>query len=83
MKGRNAQVSRIVCLIAVLDRHPAGMTVKEMYSSLESRGFRVSKRTIYRDLEALAQAGLPLFMDEDTTAEGTTRWKFPHKIKAI
>lgn len=83
MNGRNGRVSRIICLLVVLDRSPAGMTVTEMRASLLSRGFKISKRTVYRDIEALSAGGLPLFGESGSCDELVQRWKFDHRIKVI
>lgn len=83
MNGRNGQLSRIICLISVLDQHPTGMTVSEMKDALKARGFRVSGRTVYRDIDALDAGGLPLFLSENRNDGDTNRWCFPHRLKVI
>ncbi len=83
MSGRNGQLSRLICLISVLDQHPTGMTVAEMKTALRTRGFKVSDRTVYRDIEALDAGGLPLFVNNDSLANTANRWCFPHRLKVI
>lgn len=81
---RNSQVARLLTLISVLDRTPGGLTVPEMRRALEARGIHVTVRTLYRDIAALDQAGLPLFLaehgDEHTSVQ---RWKFTHHLKVV
>ena len=83
MKGRNFQVARIICLISLLDKSAGGLTVSEIGVGLKNRGFKVTNRTVYRDLGALDQAGLPVFMADSDDLTGSTRWRFDHKIKVL
>jgi len=52
-RTRNRQLIRVLKLIAILQKK--GATVKDLAVTLE-----VSQRTIWRDLNALDYAGLPL-----------------------
>lgn len=75
MPGRNAQVSRIYSILNLLEGSPHGLSVLEITSKMKERGHEASKRTIYRDLEALNAAGFPLFPTEETTDDSSaTRW---------
>jgi len=74
MTGRNTQVSRIYRILDILDGLPDGLSVSELRTRLADRGHEASKRTIYRDLEALEQAGFPLFPDSKDPNEGQ-RWR--------
>ena len=74
MPGRNGQVTRIYSILNVLEGAPHGLTVGDIENRLKDLGHEASRRTIYRDLEALNAAGFPLFphgQSEDTNA---TRW---------
>jgi proteasome accessory factor B len=74
MQGRNAQVARIYRILNLLEGSPQGLSALEIKEKLEDRGFDVSKRTVYRDLEALSEAGFPLFPQEPQEDENVTRW---------
>lgn len=65
MPGRNSQVARIYALLDILDGSGRGLTVVDLTSRLEDRGHSASRRTVYRDLEALEQAGFPLVAEGD------------------
>ena len=81
---RNCQIARILTLISVLDRSPHGLSVSEMKKALENRGIRVTARTLYRDIDALDQAGLPLFpADESDDQPNARRWRFNHTLKVV
>lgn len=75
MPGRNAQVSRIYAILNLLEGSPQGLTVAEITARMKDRSHSASKRTIYRDLEALNAAGFPLFPAEDGSADtSAARW---------
>lgn len=61
MAGRNSQVARIYCLLNILENSRESHTVSELHERVNELGHEVGKRTLYRDLEALSQAGFPLF----------------------
>jgi hypothetical protein len=79
MAGRNSQVARILCLLDILDSVSDGLTVTDMWEKLTSRGHKEGKRTIYRDLDALSQAGFPLFPDSED--QSTQRWKLERNTR--
>jgi predicted DNA-binding transcriptional regulator YafY len=64
---RNAEVIRQWKLLRTLDSHHHGATVDDLAHELE-----VTKRTIWRDMEALQQVGFPLVSEKDARR---TRWK--------
>ncbi len=72
MAGRNAQVARIYTILDLLEGAPHGLTVAELWDRVKDRGHEVSRRTVYRDLEALNDAGFPLFSEG---ADESARWK--------
>lgn len=67
MQGRNAQVARIYRILTLLEGAPQGLTAAELHERLSERDHEVSRRTVYRDLQALSDAGFPL-------AENDARW---------
>ena len=77
MHGRNTQVARIYRILNLLEGSPQGLSATELRERLGERDVEVSKRTIYRDLEALSDAGFPLFPNvspDHDRDEGATRW---------
>lgn len=60
MKGRNAQVSRIYKLLNLSESSIFGLSATEIKDQLNDRGFEVTLRTIYRDIEALKSAGFAI-----------------------
>lgn len=81
MQGRNAQVARIYRILNLLEGSPQGLSAAEIKARLSERDFDVSKRTIYRDLEALCEAGFPVFPTETTSDENATRWVLEGRTK--
>lgn len=73
MKGRNAQVTRIYKILTILEGAPQGLSAADLVDRLQERGFEVTKRTIYRDLDALRAAGFPLDERGKSDDQGT-RW---------
>jgi len=65
MSGRNAQVSRIYAILNLLDGNRIGLSALEIFEKINKQGYEASKRTVYRDLEALQQAGFPLTNTDD------------------
>lgn len=58
---RNEQVSRILRVIHHLEVNPRGLTVKQIKEKLLNEdGYKASPDTIYRDLDALTGAGIPI-----------------------
>ena len=64
---RNAEVIRQWQLLLAIERNRLGLTVDDM-----AKLTRVGKRTIWRDMQALQEAGFPLASDKDD--DGRTRW---------
>lgn len=81
MAGRNAQISRIYAILDLLEGAPHGLTVGELKAKLEDRDHHASKRTVYRDLEALSAAGFPLFPNEDSENAQASRWILERNAK--
>ena len=81
MAGRNSQVARLYAILKVMEGSTQGLTVREIHAALESRGHELGKRTVYRDLEALSQAGFPLFPDETSEDTEAARWKLEQNTK--
>ncbi len=74
MPGRNGQVSRIYALLDILEGAPQGLTVNELTARVNERGHEAGKRTVYRDLDALNDAGFPLFPKGDAEDTNATKW---------
>lgn len=81
MAGRNSQVARLYAILKVMEGSTHGLTVREIHAALESRGHELGKRTVYRDLEALSQAGFPLFPDDSSDETDAARWKLEQNTK--
>jgi predicted DNA-binding transcriptional regulator YafY len=64
---RNQELIRQWEILRALDSTPTGVTVQKL-----SRQRRVVERTIRRDLDALQEAGFPLYSDK---VDGSTFWK--------
>jgi predicted DNA-binding transcriptional regulator YafY len=64
-RGRGATLVRVLTLLRILQSRKFGITVAEAVAEL-----RVSRRTVYRDLAALQEAGFVLGTDRD----GEVRW---------
>ncbi len=71
--GRNSQISRIYCILDILEGAPQGLSAAEIAIRVNDRGHEVGKRTVYRDLQALNAAGFPLHERGQTEDKGT-RW---------
>jgi predicted DNA-binding transcriptional regulator YafY len=68
--GRNAEVIRQWTILREIERaRGAGVTIDELAALCS-----VTTRTIRRDLQALEEAGFPLF-DDRSADDGRTRWK--------
>lgn len=81
MSGRNAQVSRIYAILDMLEQCACGLSAAEIAKRVAEKGHQATKRTVYRDLEALNQAGFPLFPHDEKTEEGGTRWVLEKKAR--
>ena len=73
MRGRNSQMMRVFKIITLLETHRYGLSASELTAKLEERGLTVTKRTVYRDLEALCASGFPLLEKGKTDDQGT-KW---------
>jgi len=81
MAGRNSQVARIYCILDILSLNPQGMSAADIHLAASERGHKASKRTVYRDLELLAEAGFPLLQQGDKDLQGGVRWIFEKNTK--
>jgi predicted DNA-binding transcriptional regulator YafY len=57
---RGTQMARQWQIIRFMENRPSGISVSEIAEKLEA-----PPRTIYRDLEAIHDAGFPLYTDKD------------------
>lgn len=74
MAGRNTQILRVVKAFQLLETSRFGLSTKQIWDELQQRGWEVTQRTVYRDLEALEAAGFPLTEIKDDSNQGS-RWK--------
>jgi len=71
---RGTQLTRQWKIIRLLESRKRGLTITELSDELNSPA-----RTIYRDLEALQEAGFPLYSEKE---EKQAYWKFVQGYKA-
>ncbi len=71
---RGGQLARVLRLIQLLSNRSGGATVAE----IADKG-GTSARTAYRDIDALEQAGFPVYQDKDG---GRVRWKLSEGFRA-
>ncbi len=75
MSNRNNQVARIYIELQALQNSRGGLSTKDIHTLVKDR-FRVSMRTVYRDLMALEDAGFPLVpVENDSPAQTGVRWQ--------
>jgi proteasome accessory factor B len=77
---RHDQITRIYTILNLLENSHYGLTVSEIRDQLRDRGYDVSDRTPYRDLEALEQAGFPL-LQQHSGDEPSSKWKLERQAK--
>lgn len=75
-EARNSQLLRILNLLNLLSHNPAGYTMRELLARL-----RATRRTLYRDIEALASAGI--FLEREETPTREVRYKLPHEYRFV
>jgi predicted DNA-binding transcriptional regulator YafY len=73
------ELKRISRLIALIDKCASLKCIKP---AMLAQDFGVSKRTIYRDLRVLEEAGIPLVIDEATGLYIKKGYKFPITLLA-
>lgn len=78
--ARNDQASRILRIIHILEKSTEGLRVAEILERLKDAGYPCTRRTIYRDLEAIQAGGLPLENSDSGEANGL--WKLS-QVKAF
>lgn len=67
-----ATLSRQWELLQILPRQGDGITISELHQQLEHHGFKVSRRTVERDLEALSLP-FPIYCDDE---QNISRWRW-------
>src|SRR5688572_25283703 len=71
--ARNDQVSRILRIIGILELAKDGLRIPELLSKLNNEDFDCSRRTLYRDLDAIQLAGFPV--ENSESGEDSGVWK--------
>lgn len=71
--SRNDQASRILRIISLLEHSTDGMRVHDLVSTLNDQGFGCTRRTVYRDLDAIQGCGFPVENSDSGTDTGTWR----------
>lgn len=80
MKGRNAKTIRTYQLISILEGAPHGLTVTQILSRLLDRGFDVTKKTVYRDMDGLKTMGVHL-IEKGRDDDNGVRWAIEKNTK--
>lgn len=75
MRGRNNQTSRIIKIISWIESSLIGLSVREIHERLTESGSRVSIRTIYRDLDAINLAGMPIIEEPNLEVPKESKWR--------
>lgn len=75
-ESRNGQLVRILNLLNLLSHNPTGYTMQELLPRL-----RATRRTLYRDIEALAASGI--FLEREGTLTREVRYKLPHEYRFV
>lgn len=75
MRGRNNQMARIIRVITWIESSRLGLSVRDIHDRLNESGEKVSIRTIYRDLEAINLAGLPVLEEPNIEFPKESRWR--------
>jgi predicted DNA-binding transcriptional regulator YafY len=74
--SRNRQLGRILQLLNLFSNNPVGYTIRELQERLQA-----TRRTLYRDIEALAAAGI--FLNRASLASREVRYKLPQEYRFI
>jgi predicted DNA-binding transcriptional regulator YafY len=74
--SRNTQLGRILQILNLFSNNPVGYTMTELQERLHA-----SRRTLYRDIEALAAAGI--FLNKTPLASREVRYKLPQEYRFI
>lgn len=78
MERRNQQVSRVIRILSWIEASNLGLTVQEVHTRLQDFGYKTCVRTVYRDIEAIQEAGFPLIDERDSDNRYLTRWRSLH-----
>jgi predicted DNA-binding transcriptional regulator YafY len=63
--ARGDTASRIIRVIYLLEKNPAGFTLAQLHSQLVQDGYECSRRTVYRDLEVIESAYFPIVNEDE------------------
>jgi predicted DNA-binding transcriptional regulator YafY len=67
-------------LMELLPRHPRSITIKTIHERLEAAGFKVTRRTVERDLQGLLESGFAIVAD---TAQEPYLWSWDAAAPAL
>ena len=81
-ENRNAQMIRIMRVIQLLELSSQGLRVEQIMASLKDDQIVASKKTIYRDLEAISQCHFPLTNISTDGSENSGIWRL-EKYKKV
>jgi len=70
--SRGDTAARLIRVIAILEAHPRGLSIRELHERIKNDGFDCSPRTIYRDLDVIQKAYFPI-VNEGSGDE--SKWK--------
>lgn len=80
MTGRNTQVARVFAIMSLLENHPRGLTVSQIYQHTKE-AYKGTERTIRRDLDLIIAAGFPLAPENESPESKSAIWKLDRKTK--
>ena len=72
---RGTQLARQCKIIRILESRKTGITINDLASQLD-----VPVRSVYRDLEAIQEAGFPLYSERDGKS---SVWKMPTRTTIV
>ncbi|MFH1729783.1 MAG: helix-turn-helix domain-containing protein [Pseudomonadota bacterium] len=68
--ARGDQVARILRICKIIEKARFGVSLEDIHQKI-ILDFKVSLRTLRRDIEAIEKAGVPIYSEK---VDGKTRW---------
>ena len=75
MEERTSQAARLLSILNILGLSREGLTISDLVSQLNTRGFMFSRRTIYRDLQILSEQGITSAESIKVKTGSAKKWK--------